>query len=162
LSRFFWRQREASVNDTTPKVVEIALSKHYRFMYENFIIATQHAIYLLLEKNNGNVDVLYFDSPNLRYGSPNDEARGGHPLSQYGLGTYGLFEVHNSPLIQEQMLANRVHPSHTDSLFDDKRHFIACFKDVMAEIVCSSFAERTMTVAEVTTLVQEQLANLDN
>lgn len=143
-------------------MIEIKLVKPYRFMYGNFIIAPQHETYLLLERCNDKVDVLYFDSPDLRYGAPNDEVRGGHPLSQFGLLTYGLFEVLYSPLVQEKMIANRVHPRHSDAMFEGKRHFIVGFKDVTAEIVCRSFAERTMTVAEVATLVQEQLAGSRN
>ena len=76
-----------------PKVVEIGLSKNYAFMYENFVIATQHDTYLLLEKHDNVIDVLHFDSANIKYGSPNDEASGGHPLCKFGLGFYGLFEV---------------------------------------------------------------------
>lgn len=148
--------------DTTPKVVEIELSKHYRFMYENFVIATQSGIYLLLEKSNESVNLLYFDSPQLKYGLPNDEARGGHPLWRYGMKVYGFFEVQNSPWIREQMIANRVHDKHQDSLFDGKRHFIACFKDVMLEVTCRSYEERTMTVAEIEALIQRQITNLSD
>lgn len=146
--------------EPTPKVVEITLKKHYDFMYENFVVATQHDVYLLLEKHGETVDILRFDSANLKYGSPNDEARGGHPLARYGLGFYGLFEVQNSPWIKEMMLANRVHPSHSDSMFEGRKHYIACFKDVMLEVVCRSFAEIQISMTEFFSLVNEQLAFL--
>ena len=146
--------------DVTPKIVEIELNKQYRFMYENFVIATQSGIYLLLEKQQDNVDVLYFDSPQMKYGSPNDETRGGHPLWKYGMGIYGFFEVLNSPWIREQMIANRVHDRHSDDMFKGKRHFIACFKDVMLEVTCRTYEERTMTGSEIETLVQKQLNHL--
>jgi hypothetical protein len=129
-------------------------------MYENFVIATHDGIYLLLERTNDAVDVLFFDSPKLKYGSPNDEARGGHPLWRYGLGFYGFFEVIDSPWIREQMIANQAHDKHSDSLFSQYRHFVACFKDVMLEVTCCSYEERTMTVAEIEALIQGQLANL--
>lgn len=60
-------------------------------MYENFVVATQAATYLLLEKHGRSIYALRFDSPNCRYGGPNDESHGGHPLAKYGLGIYGLF-----------------------------------------------------------------------
>ena len=144
----------------TPKIVEIELSKHYRFMYENFVIATQAGIYLLLAKRQDAVDLLYFDSPQLKYGSPNDEARGGHALWQYGMGIYGFFEVLHSPWIREQMIANRVHDRHTDDLFSKDRHFIVCFKDVMLEVTCQAYEEKTMSEAELQSLLQEELEQL--
>lgn len=146
--------------DPSPQVVEVTLGKHYPFMYENFVIATQHDTYLLLEKHNDVIDVLHFDSPQIKYGSPNDEARSGHPLAKYGLGYYGLFEVRNSPWIREQMLANRVHPRHSDSIFEGERHFIACFKDVMLEVTCRSYEEKQMSVSDVEVLIQKQLEDL--
>jgi hypothetical protein len=146
--------------DPTPKIVEIELKKQYRFMYENFVIVTQSGIYLLLERREENVDVLYFDSPDMKYMSLNDEARGGHPLWKYGMGFYGFFEVLNSPWIREQMMANRVHDRHADDVFTGKRHFIACFKDVMLEVGCRTYEERTTTVSEIEGLVQQQLKHL--
>jgi hypothetical protein len=145
------------MSEAEPIVVEVQLRKHYRFMYENFIIATQGAAYLLLEKNGPNVSALKFDSTNLRYGSPNDEARGGHPLSAHGLGFYGLYEVQNSPWIAELMRANRVHPMHRDSMYSDLKHYIACFKDVMLEVVCDEMQEVQLSVDEINALVEKQL-----
>lgn len=52
--------------DPSPQIVELKLSRHYRFMYENFVVATQSAIYQLLEKTNDAVNLLYFDSPQLQ------------------------------------------------------------------------------------------------
>lgn len=138
-------------------VVEITLRKHYRFMYENFVIATQGSIYLLLERSGELVDVLKFDGSTLKYGSPNDEARGDHPLMAHGLGFYGLFEVSHSPWIRELMTANRVHPSHQDSHYSDLKHYVACFKDVMLEVVCRQMQEVQMPVSEVHALVSKQL-----
>src|SRR5689334_4514365 len=126
----------------TPIVSEVTLSRMYPFMYANFLIVTQQDLLLMLEMRYDKVAVLQFDSHNMRYGPPNDEARGGHPLSKYGLGFYGLFEVRNSPWIREQMVANRVHPRHVDAMFDGRRHYVACFKDVMLEVICQSFEEK--------------------
>ncbi len=152
--------QRTAVPEAPPKIVEIELSKHYSFMYENFVIATQTGIYLLLEKRQDAVDLLYFDSPQLKYGSPNDEARGGHPLWQYGMGIYGFFEVFNSPWIREQMVANRVHDRHSDDLFSKDRHFIVCFKDVMVEVTSQAYEERAMSVPEVESLLHKELEQL--
>lgn len=145
-----------------PRVTEITLRNHYRFMYENFVLAAQYDVYLVLERRDDQISCLHFDSSNMRYGGPNDEARGGHPLAEYGLGFYGLFEVENSPWIREQMIANRVHPSHFDGMFSGRKHYIACFKDVMLEVVCESFEEKQMPIAEFNTLVLQQLNYLSN
>jgi hypothetical protein len=78
-----------------------------------------------MEKNGDSIHALYFDSPKCKYGGPNDEAHGGHPLAKYGLGLYGLFEIENSPWVYEMMIANRVHARHSDSLLSNYRHVIA-------------------------------------
>ncbi|MDT3402971.1 hypothetical protein [Mucilaginibacter terrae] len=78
-----------------PKVKEIALKREYVFMYENFLLSTQHELYLALEKRKEVVSILKFKYRQYKYGYPNDEA--GHPYMDYGLGFYGFFEVHYSP-----------------------------------------------------------------
>lgn len=150
------RLMEDALTDPTPKITEIALKKHYKFMYENFVIATQQGVFLMLEKHGDIVTCLHFDSPQMKYGSPNDEARGGHPLFKFGLGFYGLFEVENSPWIKERMVANRVHPCH----FDGMKHYIACFKDVMLEVICLSYEEKQMSLLEIKSLMDKELDNL--
>lgn len=140
-----------------PKIVELPLSQKYKIMYENFVVATQDDVYLLLEKKGDDIAMLHFDSPHMKYGRPNDEARGGHPLCKYGLGFYGFFKVENSPWIREQMIANRVHDRHTDSLFDGYKHYIVCFKDVMLEVTCRSYEEKQMSMTDFFTLVNKQL-----
>jgi len=144
-----------------PRVSEVKLSRDYSFMYENFAILTQTGVYLLLEKDGDGVYALYFDSPNCKYGGPNDEAHGGHPLAKYGLGFYGLFEVENSPWIEEMMIANRIHPRHSDSLFSNDRHYIACFKDVKFESVCQTMKEVKLSKSEIDILLNKELGNLE-
>ena len=144
-----------------PKVHEVKLIRDYAFMYENFVIATQSAVYLMLEKSGNSFFALRFDSPNCRYGGPNDEAHGGHPLARFGLGIYGLYEVENSPWISEQRIANKVHPSHSDALFDSKKHYIACFKDVKLESVCRQMSEVVLKQEDIDALVRGQLDALE-
>jgi len=149
-----------SMFNPKPKIAEIILSKQYQFMYENFVVATQRGVLLVLEKHDNLVSFLQFDSSKIKYGSPNDEARGGHPLSKFGLGWYGLFEVMNSPWVREQMIANRVHARHTDGMYDGVKHYIACFKDVTFEVMCRSFQERHVPLPEFLLLINRQLDDL--
>jgi hypothetical protein len=130
-------------------------------MYENFAILTQGIIYLFLEKVGDTVFALRFAGPDCKYGRPNDEAHGAHPLAKFGLGFYGFYEVHDSPWIREMMIANRVHPRHSDSLFDGLRHFIACFKDVKFECVCREMSEVQLGRDEFSELVTQQLGYLE-
>jgi hypothetical protein len=145
-----------------PQVCEVPLGRQYRFMYENFAILTQNAAYLLLETLGDSALAIKFDRlRECRYGGPNDEAHGAHPLAKYGLGAYGFFEVLNSPRIAELMAGNRIHPRHSDSLYSGLRHFIACFKEQKFECVCLEMQEVTLTPAEISQLLAQQLGHLD-
>ena len=149
-------------NSKKPKVSEVKLSRDYLFMYENFVLLTQSGAYLVMEKKGESIHALYFNSPNCKYGGPNDEAHGGHPLTKFGLGVYGLFEVENSPWIEEMMIANRIHPRHSDSFFAGRRHYIACFKDVKFESVCREMKEVTLSQAEFDALLHKELDHLES
>ena len=144
-----------------PIVREVKLQGDYPFQYENFVLATQHDLYLLLEKEGTSVTALKFRFSTFKYGSPNDEARGSHPLMKYGLNWYGLYKVENSLWINELMVANRVHPSHKDSMFADRKHYIACFKDVMLEVVCREFEEVKLEESDLVAILQEQIGYLE-
>jgi hypothetical protein len=111
-----------------PIVREVQLAKDYRFMYENFVFATQYDLYLLMEKNVASISALKFRFISFKYGSPNDEARGSHSMTKCGLGWYGLYKVENSPWIQELMTANRIHERHNDSLFSDLTHLLPALR----------------------------------
>ncbi|MGB0988830.1 MAG: hypothetical protein ACPGVL_16430 [Pseudoalteromonas spongiae] len=144
-----------------PKVKEIKLSREYDFSYENFVLATQHEVYLLIEKSEDDIYGIKFKSRVVKYGSPNDEARGGHSLAKHGLGLYGFFEVENSPWIKEQAELNKVHPRHSDMLFSGLSHYVACFQDVMIEITSGSYEEFKMSQQELNAVLQEQVSNLE-
>ena len=135
-------------------MTEVILKGQYKFMYENFIVATQHEVYLLLQARGDTIDALKFSSIQFKYGYPNDEV--GHPLSKYGLGSYGLFEVKNSPWLQEIINNNRSHSRHIDDIFSDYRHIIGRFKDVTFEILCDSMEEIEISQAQLFELVQQQ------
>ncbi|WP_416244045.1 hypothetical protein ACLSSQ_05845 [Azospira sp. APE16] len=145
----------------TPVIKEVALKKQYPFMYEHFVLATQTDLYLFLEKNGPTVEAIRFGFAVAKYGHPNDEVRGGHPLFKHGLGFYGLYEVTNSPWIDEVKISNRVHPQHSDSLFDRDRHFIACFKDVTLEVICTEMEEVQLAEIEILAIVTTELQYLE-
>ena len=143
-----------------PEIIELELSDKYKFMYENFLVSTQHDTYLMLEENEGIVDALKFLGSTIKYGSPNDEGRGAHPLTKFGKLLYGFYEVKNSPWIREQMIGNRYHPSHSDSMFSDTKHYVVCFKDVMFEASCRGYELVKLTKEEIISLVSSEVANL--
>lgn len=143
-------------------VSKVQLDRDYSFMYENFVILTQSGAYLLLEKRGDEVYALHFDSPHCKYGGPNDEAHDGHPLAKHGLGIYGLFVVENSPWVRERMVANRVHPQHSDAMFSRYKHYIACFKDVKFESMCHEVKEITLSENELETIVRRELLSLES
>ena len=139
-------------------VTEVSLSKDYAFMYENFTIASQQKLFLLLEQTDGLIDSLQFDFLIYKYGYPNDEVS--HPLSKYGLGSYGLFQVFNSPWVTELRDNNKQHHRHTDSSFDNYKHYIAKFKDVTVEVICTEMKERQLTKSELFAFLNEEIDRL--
>lgn len=139
-------------------VSEVKLQKEYAFMYENFVVSSQQTLYVLLEENNDKIDALKFDPILFKYGYPNDEVS--HPLNRFGLGSYGFFEVTNSDWIKEIRNNNRSHPRHTDSMFDKDKHYIAKFKDVTIEIICTSFEEVVLTKEDLKEFLTEQISYL--
>jgi hypothetical protein len=142
---------------TEPKVIEIKLKKDYRFMYENFLISKQQELYLMLEENDGIIDLLKFNFTVYKYGYPNDEAMGSHPMAKFGLGFYGLFEVLNSPWIKEVCEGNRIHPRHDDSMFNGSKHYIVRFKDVTLDVLCNKMEETQLTREQIFEIVSKEI-----
>jgi hypothetical protein len=77
------------------------------------------------------------------FGSPNDEAFAGHPLSKRGLEPYGAFEVENSSWIRQLEQMNTVHPSHRGGWLQRLKHFVFAFHDSTFECVAQSFSVST-------------------
>jgi len=142
----------------TIDIKEVTLKKKYPFMYENFVVSSQRTLYVLLEESNDKIDALKFDLILFKYGYPNDEVS--HPLDKFGLGSYGFFEVANSEWIKEIRNINKSHPRHTDSLFDKDKHYIAKFKDVTIEIICTGFEEVELTKEDLINFLTEQISYL--
>ncbi len=71
-----------------------------------------------------------------QFGSPNDEAIGGHPLSPFGLKFYSVHRIENSPWVAELERRNAVHPRHDkDRFLKDAVHYVFTFQDSMLECV---------------------------
>jgi hypothetical protein len=154
----FKRTDKSNTADSNePKVTEIKLKKDFKFMYENFLISGQRDLYLLLEESEGLIDALRFNFLIYKYGYPNDEAMGAHPMTKYGLGFYGLFEVLNSPWIIEIRDSNMIHPSHNDNMYNNYKHYIARFKDVTLDVICSKMEELQMTKGQLIEIVNKEI-----
>ena len=92
-----------------------------------------------------------------KFGYPNDEALGGHPLYSRGLGAYEISEVMNSKWIDEQIRQNRVNfPETPNNTW--KRHFVFTFHDstfeclaadIKIEITTEPFADTLARLSEV-------------
>ena len=74
------------------------------------------------------------------FGPPNDEAFAGHPLAERGLRPYCTAEVQHSSWLKLIIQMNRVHPHHTDAMFDGVRHFIFAFHDSTFECLAHDFS----------------------
>lgn len=145
--------------NTATSVTEVNLSKDYSFMHENFVVSSQHKLFLLLEQTENIIDALEFDSLIYKYGYHNDEVR--HPRSEYGLGFYGLFQGINSPWVEELINSNQQHHRHSNSSFDNYKHYIAKFKDVTLEVVFTNMKEIRLKKSELLTFLNEQIKYLE-
>jgi hypothetical protein len=80
-----------------------------------------------------------------RFGGPNDEAMGGHPLYGKGLAGYEAHEVVNSAWIEEAIAINSVHPDHSDVPFRQLHHYALLFHDEMLEVLARGIQARYVT-----------------
>ena len=131
--------------DEQDRVIEIDdLVPHYETGAPDphvFAAAGDLLLWYWAGRDHEEVAVIRFVMPRAHYfGSPNDEARSGHPLYSRGLSFYGAHEVLGSSWIRLLERMNRVHPRHSPALFEGLRHFIFCFRDDMFECVAKGFA----------------------
>ena len=144
----------------TPKAFEVPLKRSYEFLYENFVIATQHDLYLLLGKSGDKVSGIRFCSSVFKYGYPNDEVP--HPLYQYGLGFYDLYTIENSKWIEEIRSLNSNHPSDAPYLHEGKKHYIVSFKDVTLEVIAREIEEFEISTSELSQIISQELYDVRN
>ncbi|POR73273.1 hypothetical protein BKM30_26550 [Pseudomonas syringae pv. syringae] len=71
-----------------------------------------------------------------QFGSPNDEALGGHPLIGLGLKHYQIHRIDNSPWLAELEQRNAIHPRHDKRLLmKDAVHYGYTFQDSTLECI---------------------------
>lgn len=72
----------------------------------------------------------------IQFGSPNDEALGGHPLVRLGLKHYQIHRIDNSPWLAELEQRNAIHPRHDKQRFlEDAIHYVFTFQDSTLECI---------------------------
>lgn len=94
-----------------------------------------------------------------RFGTVNDEASFGHPLSAKGLETYSAHIVENSSWIEELKTIHKVHPYFNENIWTEKKHFLLFFHDEMFEIIANDFKIEThkTTFLELSTEIVKRL-----
>lgn len=104
---------------------------------EAIIFATETQLFLRYQTNNREIAVIHFPLVKiLKFGSPNDEALGGHPLTKVGLRSYQVSRVDHSPWVAELERQNAVHPRHDRAQFlENTVHYIFTFQDSTLECV---------------------------
>jgi hypothetical protein len=72
----------------------------------------------------------------IQFGSPNNEALGGHPLIGFGLKHYRIHRIDNSPWLAELEQRNAIHPRHDKKRFlKDAIHYVFTFQDSTLECI---------------------------
>lgn len=101
------------------------------------VFATETQLFLCYHADNQQLAVIQFPLVKVfKFGSPNDEALGGHPLTKLGLGAYQVNRIDHSPWIAELERQNAVHSRHDRALFlKDTAHYIFTFQDSTLECV---------------------------
>jgi hypothetical protein len=146
-----------------PILEEIKLKRDYKFMYEGFIISTQHETYLFLDTEAEITYGLKFNPSYIhKFGYPNAEVLGAHELYKFGLPFYSICEVLNSPWIQRLKENNKIHPGHNDNLYKDRRHFIITMEDNTFEIVCKEITEIALNTKEINSLLTKEISKLED
>jgi len=99
--------------------------------------ADESSLWLRYSTADDGVAVLFFPLvESFRFGAPNDEALGGHPLYKNGLQFYSIHKVNDSSWIQDLEKQNSAHPQHDrESFLKDHVHYIFTFQDSTLECV---------------------------
>jgi hypothetical protein len=116
------------VVDITPK--ELSLPFHSRV-----VISRGGVFYLLLEKQEETVNAIRYIWTSQRASDPYDVKNGLHPLSQFGLGSNGIFEVKNSPWLDEYYRWNLNGPLYNEHAIMRYRHIVLCGLDRVFELI---------------------------
>jgi len=140
-----------------PVIKKVELTKEYEFMYEGFLLTTQRDLYLFLEEDKDFITAIKFTYKIYKFGYPNDEVLSSHPMWAYGLRSYGIYEVLNSPWIEEIKHSNRIHPHHSDTLFENDRHFIISYKDHTLDVICKKMEEIVLKKEDIAIILTQEI-----
>jgi hypothetical protein len=104
---------------------------------EALVFATETELLLRYATANDAVAIIKFPLVRIfKFGSPNDEALGGHSLYSKGLKFYRVHRVENSPWIDALEKQNSVHPRHDKQRFlKDTVHYLFTFQDSTLECI---------------------------
>ncbi|WP_341869787.1 hypothetical protein [Pseudomonas lactucae] len=104
---------------------------------EAVIFATETQLCLRYHTDNQAFAVIRFPLVKIfKFGSPNDEALGSHPLAALGLRPYQVNRIDRSTWITELEQQNAKHPRHDRALFlKDATHYVFTFQDSTLECV---------------------------
>jgi hypothetical protein len=104
---------------------------------EPIVFATDTQLFLRYIASGGEIAVIHFPLvKEIQFGSPNDEALGGHPLMGLGLKHYRIHRIDNSPWLAELERRNAIHPRHDKQRFlTDAVHYVFTFQDSTLECI---------------------------
>lgn len=104
---------------------------------EAILFVTETQLFLRYFTSHEQTVVIQFPMvKTFQFGSPNDEALGGHPLYRFGLKFYSVHRIENSPWIVELERRNAGHPRHNKEQFmRDAVHYVFTFQDSTLECV---------------------------
>lgn len=74
-----------------------------------------------------------------RFGGINDEVIDGHRLFEHGLEAYEAHIIENSKWIKEESKINSVHSNYSQTLWDNRKHYIFTFHDDIFECIADSY-----------------------
>ncbi|POA31789.1 hypothetical protein C1884_09225 [Pseudomonas sp. GW460-R15] len=104
---------------------------------EPIVFATETQLFLRYCTAGEEITVIHFPLvKKFQFGSPNDEALGGHPLIGLGLKHYQVHRIDNSPWVAELEQRNAIHPRHDKERFlKDAVHYAFTFQDSTLECI---------------------------
>lgn len=104
---------------------------------EPFVFASDTQLGLRYIAAGEEIAVIHFPLvQKFQFGSPNDEALGGHPLIKHGLTHYRVHRIDNSPWLEELERRNAIHTRHDKQRFlTDAIHYVFTFQDSTLECI---------------------------
>ena len=101
------------------------------------LLQTEDSAFLVFRADTGTGVVEILGCLISKFGYPNDEALGGHPLYSRGLSCYGIFEVLDSPWIHQLHEQNRTTFPNSSS---GGRHYVFTFHDSTFECIADGLS----------------------